>query len=359
MRRLPQRYLVLPLFPTRPTQVASLQPFAAPARSTGSPRRRSRAESSLHSPRSSTQRAMPAARSVSASSVIWPASTSTGVSRGPGRQRTDDLAVQRIVEAALTGDDELGRRDVVGQAGVFGDHRGARLPSATQREQRGTDAPGRARTGFCADVAARHGVQFRGPLGQPGLQQHHGGRVGALLRSEHRRRAHRAEQRMLDVGGRDQLDARQPGTGGGQPAERVDQRTAAVGAATAAEADDDAVAPRRRPRRRSAGRLPRCGPRAPSRRWADRRAAPGHRPAHTRRRRSPTLSSNTHSAVTSSASGPLTRCRAQLAQPTGQHADETGAAVGLRRGHQRVVPSGAAPACSDRLGGLTAVRLSP
>ena len=71
------------------------------------------------------------------------------------------------------------------------------------------------------------------------LQHAHGVGVGPLLRAEHGRRAHRSEQRMLDVGGCDELDARQQLAGRRQGAKLLDDSPTAVGAGAAAEPDHD------------------------------------------------------------------------------------------------------------------------
>ena len=64
---------------------------------------------------------------------------------------------------------------------------------------------------------------------------------------------------------------------------------------------------------------------------AARRAAPGRRPARTRCRRWPTRRRTPTPRRRRRSSGPLTRSRAQSPEPAGQHVDEAGTAVGLRR----------------------------
>ena len=145
-------------------------------------------------------------------SATWPASTmhrDTARARAGG-QRADHLAVQRlVVEPALPGDDHVGRRDVVGQPGVLGDDGRPGLPAAAQRQQRRTRAPGRPGAGLRADRSSGQRVEFGGPRRHPLLEHLHGRRIGALLGAEDPRRAHRAQQRVFDVGGGDQLDAGQ------------------------------------------------------------------------------------------------------------------------------------------------------
>ena len=189
---------------------------------------------------------------------------------------------------------------------------------------------------------------------QPGFQQRDGGRVGALLRAEHGGRAHRAEQRVFDVGRGDQLDACQPAPG--RPSARRARRPCR-GRRRCSALPPSPTTMRPAPASQRGGDeladSPAVRRRARSGRSAGRRAAPARRPARTRRRPWPARSGRAPTRrSTSSVSGPLTGRRVQPAEPTGQHADEAGAAVGLRRKGQRVVGAGRSPARRDGLGGL-------
>ena len=83
---------------------------------------------------------------------------------GAGGQRADHLAVQRlVVEPALTGDDQLGRGDVVGKAGVLGDDRRPGLAPAAQRQQAGAETAGGAGAGLVADVRTGQRRRARRP----------------------------------------------------------------------------------------------------------------------------------------------------------------------------------------------------
>ena len=266
-----------------------------------------------------------------------------------------------VVEPALAGDHELGSGDVVGQPGVFGNDRRTGFAAGAQRQQRRADAARGACTGFIADRASGSGVQFHRPVAQPLLQDANGVGVGTFLRPEHGRGTHRSEQRVLNVGSGDQLDSRQQLAGCDQAglvsaapvrSQLVDHAAAAVGAAAAAEPDHDPDRP---------------GAHGGGDQLSHPPAVRGQRGLRSRRTAQQSQATGLctldvggpgRGRVEHPVRGHVLGQRAahpegvDLAESAGEHADEAGPTVGLRRQGQFIVGAAATPAARDRLGGL-------
>ena len=217
----------------------------------------------------------------------------------------DDLATGRLgVERALAGDQQVGACEFGRQPEGVSDSGDARHPMRAQHQQRPAEAAGRAGTRRLL-LAARPLSLARcsSAASSLGLSSSR----DALLRAEDVGRATQSQQRVVDVGRREQLDpadrlvrrgeihrlqaaeglpvrlsARR--TGSTRRSQRGQQPGAAVVGAAAAEPDDDPLRPLGRGRRHQfadarAGRSCRV-----ARRSAD--AGAGHRPGRSRRTRS-------------------------------------------------------------------------
>src|SRR6202042_2599903 len=112
------------------------------------------------------------------------------------------------------------------------------------REQRRTDPASGPGARFGADRAPGGGVQFAGPLYEALFERRDGIRIGTLLRPEDSGRSPRAQQWVLDVTGRNQIDPREPSPRGVQAAELLDEPAATVGTRAATQSDHDADPPR-------------------------------------------------------------------------------------------------------------------
>ncbi len=105
----------------------------------------------------------------------------------------------------------------LGQAAHLGHQRHPALePRAAGAGQRPAQAARRAGPGQRAQVAPGRGGQRVGQPGQHAVEERHVAGRGALLRAVDRRRAVRAEQRVVDVAGDGQIDRAQPRVEPGQ-----------------------------------------------------------------------------------------------------------------------------------------------
>ena len=229
------------------------------------------------------------------------------------------------------------------------DDRGARFTTSTECEQRGAQASGRTRARQVRDRAGAGSVQLRRPLRVALLELLDGGGVGTLLRTEDPCGPVLAEQRVLDVGGGDQLDRREPSARPVQTAQRGDHSAPTVGAAGPAETDDDPSGARVdrgvdqlphptavRIEGAARGRWPVEQPEPDGLRRFDVRGVGGEHPARVGRPAERSLHPN----------GPDS--------PDGgrNHVDESRAAVGLRCEHDDIVGSRGLPPGGHRLGRL-------
>ncbi|SKV48143.1 Uncharacterised protein [Mycobacteroides abscessus subsp. massiliense] len=144
-----------------------------------------------------------------------------------------------VIELAFAGDHQTRLGDRIVQAGVFGDDSRSRFATRSEREQRRADPAGGPGSGEVPHAAAGLLLHFRDPPGQPRLQASDSVRVCALLRTEHRGRTTRAQQRMLDVAGDHQFRCGQTPLSHNEPAKARDEPRTPIRAAAAAKTDHD------------------------------------------------------------------------------------------------------------------------
>ena len=210
---------------------------------------------------------------------------------------------------------------------VLGDDGGPdsrRPPSASRAAPM---APGGAGAGFGADVAPAAVASAAAQVGQPRSSR---STVADRRPSAGRTRGLRrvGPERMLDVGGGDQLDRRQPRDGGVEAAERLDHAAPAVGTGTTAQPDHDASGARLQRGIDEVDRLPAVRGDGGLHRRRTPEQGPDRTPARTRRRPS---RRGVVDPLCGHGVGQRTadHRRTATAEAAGEHVDEAGTAVGL------------------------------
>ena len=156
----------------------------------------------------------------------------------PGLRRqfddpTDHLALETLpVEEPLAGDDDVGRTDPFVQVDMVGDEVEPGDQPSADREQPAGQPAGGARAVDLSDVDAEASDVVLGDPVEPGREQVHLGRRGALLRREH---SGGVDEAGPHVARHLELDRAHSS----RPADRLDRTEPAVGRGRAAEPDDD------------------------------------------------------------------------------------------------------------------------
>ncbi len=238
-----------------------------------------------------------------------------------------------------------------------------RAPSASSAAPSPPAAPA---PGCAADLDAEVGLEHVGPAGERAVEQRDVLPARALLRPEDRRCPAQAQQRAVDVGRGDQLDAGQPGVGRarqpvhpsqrgtarGQPLprrveplhpERGEQAGTAVVGGAAAQPDDHAGGAEVEGGARRAGR--RRTSWSPSGRARRPPAGAARRPTPPRRRPCPRRAARRRRTGRASGSSTTTGRSTAPGSADGEHLEQARPAVGQRREVQHVARArrGASP----------------